>query len=77
MILITGATGNIGTELVELLAANGPSLRVVSRNEKKVAHLDPHIERVIGDLREPAVVQRALQKVHQLFIIPVLLDTNH
>ena len=77
MILITGATGNIGTELVELLAANGPSLRVVSRNEKKVAHLDPHIERVIGDLREPAVVQRALQKVDQLFIIPVLLDPNH
>ena len=77
MMLITGATGNIGTELVKLLAAKGSSLRVVSRDEKKVAHLDPRIERVIGDLREPAVVQRALQNVDKLFVIPVLLDPNH
>jgi (4-alkanoyl-5-oxo-2,5-dihydrofuran-3-yl)methyl phosphate reductase len=77
MILITGATGNIGTELVKLLDSNGSSLRVVSRDEKKVAHLDPHIERVIGDLREPSVVQRAVQNVDKLFVIPVLLDPNH
>jgi (4-alkanoyl-5-oxo-2,5-dihydrofuran-3-yl)methyl phosphate reductase len=77
MILITGATGNIGTELVKLLAANGSSLRVVSRDEKKVAHLDSRIERIIGDLREPSVVQRALQNVDKLFMIPVLLDPDH
>jgi uncharacterized protein YbjT (DUF2867 family) len=45
MILLTGATGNIGTELVKLLVAKGASLRVVSRDEKKVAQLDPRIER--------------------------------
>jgi uncharacterized protein YbjT (DUF2867 family) len=77
MILITGATGNIGTELVKLLASKGSSLRVVSRDEKKVAHLDPQIERIIGDLHEPSVVQRALQGIDKLFMIPVLLDPDH
>ena len=77
MILITGATGNIGTELVKLLASKGTSLRVVSRDEKKVAHLDPRIERIIGQLHEPSVVQRALQGIDKLFMIPVLLDPDH
>ena len=77
MILITGATGNIGTELVKLLVSRGSSLRVVSRDEKKVAHLDPRIERIIGDLHEPSVVQRALQGIDKLFMIPVLLDPDH
>ena len=77
MILITGATGNIGTELVKLLASKGSSLRVVSRDEKKVAYLDPRIERIIGQLREPSVVQRALQGIDKLFMIPVLLDPDH
>ena len=77
MILLTGATGNIGTELVKLLAANGVSLRVISRDERKVAQLDSRIERIIGDLHEVAVVQRALQGIDKLFMIPVLLDPDH
>jgi (4-alkanoyl-5-oxo-2,5-dihydrofuran-3-yl)methyl phosphate reductase len=77
MILLTGATGNIGTELVKLLVAKGASLRVVSRDEKKVAQLDPRIERIIGDLHDPSVVQRALQGIGKLFMIPVLLDPDH
>ena len=77
MILLTGATGNIGTELVKLLVAKGASLRVVSRDEKKVAQLDPRIERIIGDLHDPLVVQRALQGIDKLFMIPVLLDPDH
>ena len=77
MILLTGATGNIGTELVELLVAKGASLRVVSRDEKKVAQLDPRIERTIGDLHDPSVVQRALQGIGKLFVIPVLFDPDH
>jgi uncharacterized protein YbjT (DUF2867 family) len=77
MILLTGATGNIGTELVILLVANGVSLRVVSRDEKKVAQLDSRIERIIGDLHEAPVVQRALQGIDKLFMIPVLFDPDH
>jgi uncharacterized protein YbjT (DUF2867 family) len=67
MILLIGATGNIGTELVKLLVAKGASLRVVSRDEKKVAQVDPRIERIIGDLHDPSVVQRALQGIGKLY----------
>jgi (4-alkanoyl-5-oxo-2,5-dihydrofuran-3-yl)methyl phosphate reductase len=77
MIFLTGATGNIGTELVKLLVARGASLRVVSRDEKKVAQLDPRIERVIGDLHDRSVVQRGLHGIDKLFMIPVLMDTDH
>jgi uncharacterized protein YbjT (DUF2867 family) len=35
MIFVTGATGNIGSELVKLLVAKGEAVRVISRDEKK------------------------------------------
>ena len=46
MILVTGATGNIGKELVsQLLAEKGQQLRVVSRDERKLLNLDLDVER--------------------------------
>jgi uncharacterized protein YbjT (DUF2867 family) len=77
MILITGATGNIGSQLVGFLANKGASLRVVSRDENKVADLDPGIERSIGDREDPLVVQQALQGIDQVFMLPVVLDLDH
>jgi uncharacterized protein YbjT (DUF2867 family) len=50
MILITGATGHIGKELIPLLLEMGQPIRVLVRDEKKVAHLDPCFERAVGDL---------------------------
>ena len=47
MILVTGATGNIGTELVKQLRTEGARMRVITRDEIKVSHLDGSVERVI------------------------------
>ena len=77
MILVTGATGNIGSELVKLLLLKKIPIRVITRGEKKVSHLDPGIERVIGDRQDPAVVSKALQGADQVFILPVLFDKHH
>ena len=77
MILVTGATGNIGAELVKQLAATAEPLRVVTRTEGKVSHLNPPIERVIGDLHDLSVVRKALQGVERLFMLPVLFDDDH
>ncbi|MFY9983654.1 MAG: NAD(P)H-binding protein, partial [Chthoniobacterales bacterium] len=60
MILVTGATGNIGSELVKLLLMKKIPVRVITRDEKRVSHLDPGVERVIGDRQDPAVVSKAL-----------------
>ncbi len=69
MILITGATGHIGKELIPLLLESGQPLRVFVRDERKVAHLDPHIERVAGDLNDPASLISAMQGVDQIFLV--------
>ena len=77
MILVTGATGNIGSELVKLLVAKGEAVRVISRDEKKVSHLDPAVERVIGDRHDPSIVRQAAQGADKVFMLAVLFDKNH
>jgi uncharacterized protein YbjT (DUF2867 family) len=77
MILITGATGNIGSQLINLLVAKGLLVRVISRDEKKVAHFDPAVQRVIGDRHDPSVVRQAVQGADKVFMLAVLFDKNH
>jgi (4-alkanoyl-5-oxo-2,5-dihydrofuran-3-yl)methyl phosphate reductase len=77
MILVTGATGNIGSELVKLLVAKGLPVRVISRDENKVSHLDPAVQRVIGDRHDPSVVRKAAQGADKVFMLAVLFDKNH
>jgi (4-alkanoyl-5-oxo-2,5-dihydrofuran-3-yl)methyl phosphate reductase len=77
MILITGATGNVGSELVKQLFAKGESLRVVTRDESKVAHLDPNIERFVGEISSEATADRALDGVNRIFMFPLIIEQNN
>jgi (4-alkanoyl-5-oxo-2,5-dihydrofuran-3-yl)methyl phosphate reductase len=77
MILVTGATGNIGSQLVKLLVAKGVPVRVISRDEKKVSHLDPSVQRVIGDRHDPSVVRKAAQGADKVLMLAILFDKNH
>jgi len=77
MILVTGATGNIGSQLVNLLVTKGAPVRVISRDEKKVSHLDPAVQRVIGDRHDPSVVRKAVQGADKVFMLAILFDKNH
>jgi uncharacterized protein YbjT (DUF2867 family) len=54
-ILVTGATGCIGSVLVKRLSEIGQSVRVVVRNRDRAAHLRsmPNMEIVLGDLSQP------------------------
>lgn len=69
MILITGATGNIGRELIPLLLETGQPIRVLVRDERKVAHLDACVERSAGDLDKPETLASAVKGVEQLFLV--------
>jgi (4-alkanoyl-5-oxo-2,5-dihydrofuran-3-yl)methyl phosphate reductase len=69
MILITGATGNIGQELIPLLLETGQSIRVLVRDEKKVAHLDPCIERAVGDWNKLETLTSAMVGVERVFLV--------
>ena len=70
MILVTGATGNIGSELVRLLVAKKEQVRVLARDPAKAsAKLGAGVEVVQGDLDQPASLAAALAGVDKAFLL--------
>ncbi len=69
MILVTGATGNIGGELIPLLLKSGQPIRVLTRDERKVAHLDTCVERAVGDFDKLETLLAAVKGVERLFLV--------
>jgi len=67
MILVIGATGSIGTELVQLLSTRGHRLRALVRNPARGETLRPGMEVVQGDLSRPETLPGALVGVEKLF----------
>jgi uncharacterized protein YbjT (DUF2867 family) len=74
MILVTGATGNIGRELVPQLLARGASVRVVTRDAAKTASLDRTVERVVGDLHDRDTARRAVAGIDGMFVLGFIAD---
>ena len=70
MILITGATGNNGRELVRQLVAAGQRVRALVRNPAKAAELNgPNVELAVGDFDHPATLDAALRGVDKAFLL--------
>ena len=66
MILVTGATGTVGRELVARLLLDGKRVRALTRDPSK-AGLDARVELVGGDLTRPQTLPRALEGVERVF----------
>jgi uncharacterized protein YbjT (DUF2867 family) len=62
MILVTGATGNVGRHVVAGLAATGADVRGLSRSER-----GPGLVR--GDLSDPGRLRAALDGIDQVFLL--------
>lgn len=69
MILITGATGNVGRELVGQLLDKGAPVRALGRDERKLAALPARVEQVVGDLDNPETLEVAMQGVEHVYIV--------
>ena len=69
MILVTGASGNVGGDLVPELLARGQKVRVLVRDPRKVASLPGAVERATGDLTRPETVASAFAGVTSLFLL--------
>ncbi|MFD6564233.1 NAD(P)H-binding protein [Micromonospora profundi] len=69
MILVTGATGNIGSALVRQLHADGAApVRGLTRDVAGAA-LPDGVEPVEGDLAQAALLKHALDGVRSLFLV--------
>jgi uncharacterized protein YbjT (DUF2867 family) len=71
MILVTGATGNVGGELVRQLSAAQQPVRALVRSADPVGTL-PGVETAKGDLNEPASLATALKGVRAVFLLAQL-----
>lgn len=70
MILVVGATGQIGRELVKCLASTGAPVRALVRTPAKaLAFRQEGIDVVIGDLAQPDTLDAALHGVEQVFLV--------
>ncbi|MFE1554346.1 NAD(P)H-binding protein [Streptomyces sp. NPDC058734] len=69
MILVTGATGNMGSALLKELHAHGAGpLRGLTRDAARAVFPDG-VEAVEGDFAEPATLEPALKGVRSLFLV--------
>jgi uncharacterized protein YbjT (DUF2867 family) len=74
MYLVTGATGNVGSEVVNQLLAQGQKVRVFTRDSAKVSHWADQVEVAIGDLTAPETFAQAVSGVQGVFIMNGPLD---
>ncbi|MEV7869667.1 NAD(P)H-binding protein [Streptomyces sp. NPDC088124] len=66
MIVVTGATGNIGRPLTQALAEGGRQVTAVSRHTAVVPN---GVRHVVADLAEPAALKPALAGAKALFLL--------
>jgi uncharacterized protein YbjT (DUF2867 family) len=67
-ILVTGATGNVGGEVVRSLHKRGAEVRAMARKPESVS-FPSGVEVVAGDLTDPESIRAAVQGVDKLFLL--------
>lgn len=69
MILVTGATGNIGRHLVRELADADQPTRALARDPSKADTHGGSVEFLAGDLNDPHTLEAAFKDVNRLFLL--------
>ncbi len=70
MILVTGATGRTGSEVVKALIAKGEQVRALVRDPQRSGAIQgPGVELVVGDVEKPETWNAALQGVDKVFLL--------
>jgi len=69
MIFVTGATGNVGRELVRVLAQAGEPVRALVRRDEDRARLPAGAEGFVGDLNDPGSLAPGLSGVRAAHLL--------
>jgi dTDP-L-rhamnose 4-epimerase len=83
-ILITGGAGFIGSHLADELVARGYRVRAFDNISSQVhgaesnrpGYLNPEVELVVGDIRDPEAVQRALQGIDAVYHLAAMVGVG-
>ena len=68
-ILVTGATGNVGSAVVAELGDRGLPVRAFVRDpDRAAAILGPDVELAVGDFPDPASIRAALEGIEVVFL---------
>ncbi|MBB6143859.1 uncharacterized protein YbjT (DUF2867 family) [Silvibacterium bohemicum] len=68
-VLVTGATGNVGSAVVAELLKQGAQVRALTRKADVAKKFPATVEVVLGDLLDPVSVEQAMQGVDKLFLV--------
>jgi uncharacterized protein YbjT (DUF2867 family) len=68
-VLVTGATGRVGGEVVKALLQHGADVRVLTRKQPKPGTFPGAVEIALGDLSNPVSIAEALKSVDKLFLL--------
>ncbi len=69
MVLVTGATGHVGSEVVKQLVQGGHRVRALVRDLVKAQNLGKGVEVVKGDLSKPETLTAAFTGVEKAFVL--------
>ena len=64
MILLTGATGTVGSALLRRLTADGQPVRALVRDPRRLGDQRVRVQIALGDLADPPSFRNALRGVH-------------
>lgn len=68
--LVTGATGQVGMELVKALLARGATVRALVHNPASAGKVEgPGVETVSGDLQKPETLETAMRGIEKAFLL--------
>ncbi len=69
-ILVTGATGTVGTDLVKAVQARGIPVRALVHNPANAGKVEgPGVEIVSGDLQKPETLAAAMEGTEKAFLL--------
>ena len=68
-VLVVGATGRVGTEVVKALLQRGADVRALTRKQRKPDAFPGAVEIALGDLSDPVSIGEAIKGVDKLFLL--------
>lgn len=68
-VLVAGAAGNVGSQVVRELGERGATVRAFVRDAQRAAQrLGGDVELAVGDFEDPTALRRAMQGVDRVFV---------